>query len=249
MSTVPFSAPGRLQRIRHSIASTGVRRAFADLLTLWLAYKPERDRTFDRRFGTDTGGSVATSELGILDRPTREQAILYLPSPPGVTRWMLRNVGVAPAQCTFVDLGCGKGRVLLIASEWPFKRILGVEISETLAAVARDNARRVCEAEPARTPVEVECVDAAAFVIPDGDLLLHLYHPFESDLLAKVLSRLETSWRARPRRVVVAYLLYAAAVDGVRTVFGRHRWLKPSGHEASILGQYDWLFYVSEDST
>lgn len=249
MPTDQLPAPGKLQRIRHSIASIGVWRSVADLLTLLLAYKPERDRAFDRRFGTDTAGSVPSSDLGIVDAHVREQAILYLPSPPDVTRWMLRNVEITPAQCTFVDLGCGKGRVLLVASEWPFKRIIGVEISQTLAAMARDNARRVRDAEPKRTPIEIECTDAAAFVFPEGDLLVHLYHPFEAELLARVLAQLEASWRARPRRIVVAYLLYAAAVDTVRGVFSRHPWLEPRRHEASILGQYDWLFCSSADST
>lgn len=243
MSTDELPTPGKLQRIRHSIASRGVRRSVADLLTLVLAYKPERDLTFDRRFGTDTAGSVASTELGIADAQVREQAILYLPSPPDVTRWMLRHVDITPSQCTFVDLGCGKGRVVLVASEWPFKRIVGVEISQALVDVARNNARRVREAEPSRTPIEVECVDAATCVFPDGDLLVHLYHPFEADLLAKVLARLEASWHAQPRRIVVAYLLYAAAVDTVRAVFARHPWLSPRAHEASILGQYDWLFF------
>lgn len=249
MSTAPFPAPSKLQRIRHSVASTGVWRSLADLLTLLLAYHPERDDAFDRRFGTDTAGSVESSDLGIEDAHVREQAIRYLPSPPDVTRWMFRSVDLTPAQCTFVDLGCGKGRILLVASEWPFKRIIGIEISPALVGVARSNARRVREAEPKRTPIEVECIDAAAFVFPEGDLLVHLYHPFEAELLARVLTQLEASWRARPRRIIVAYLLYAAAVDTVRGVFARHPWLTPRRHEASILGQYDWLFYSSADST
>lgn len=249
MSTDPCPAPSKLQRIRHSVASTGVWRSFADLLTLLLAYQPERDHAFDRRFGTDTAGSVESSDLGIVDAHVREQAIRYLPSPPDVTRWMFRSVDLTPAQCTFVDLGCGKGRVLLVASEWPFKRIIGVEISQALVAVARNNARCVREAEPKRTPIEVECCDAATFVFPEGALLVHLYHPFEAELLARVLAQLEASWLARPRRIIVAYLLYAAAVDTVRGVFARHTWLTPRRHEASILGRYDWLFYSSADST
>lgn len=245
MSAEKLPAPGKLQRIKHSIASTGVRRSLADLLTLLLAYKPERDHSFDRRFGTDTAGSVPATDLGIEDPRTREQAILYLPSPADVTRWMLRTVNVEPSRCTFVDLGCGKGRVLLVASERPFERIVGVEISPALVAVARANAGKVREAEPGRTPIEVECVDAATFAFPEVDLLVHLYHPFEADLLARVLAQLGSSWRARPRRVVVAYLLYAAAVDTVQAVFAHQPWLILQRHEASILGQYDWLIYAT----
>ena len=249
MSDERLVAPGKLQRISHTIASSGILRSFADLVSLFLEYKPERDASIDRRFGTDTTGSVQPSDLGIADSDVREQAILYVPSPPDTTRWMLRSVGIDLINTTFVDLGCGKGRVLLIASEQPFKRIVGVEISEALATVARANAHRVRVADPNRTPIEIVRTDAAAFDFPETDLLVHLYHPFEAELLGRVLDRLESSWRARPRRITVAYLLYAGAVDSVHSVFTRHSWLGFSRHEASILGKYDWLFYSTNSTS
>lgn len=231
----------KLRRVRYSIASTGLRRGLADLATQLLAYKPEQDHSFDRPFGTDTAGSVQTDQLGIEDGERREQAILYLPSPPRVTRWMLDHVGIEPRETAFVDLGCGKGRVLLVASERPFQRVVGVEISRELAAIARRNI----DLYRARTCRDVEVVntDATQFAFPDANLLIHLYHPFEVSVTDAVLAQLERSLQRRPRRVTIAYLTYAAAVPSIEELFARYPRYQRVRHEQSVLGQYDWLFY------
>jgi SAM-dependent methyltransferase len=235
----------KLRRIRYSIASTGLRRGLADTATLLLAYHPERDSSFDRRFATDTAGSVQPAELGISDATARDQAILYLPSPPRVTRWMLDHVGIDHRQFSFVDLGCGKGRVLLVASEYPFQQVVGVEISPQLSAIARDNIARYRPRQRQCPTVVVENTDALAFEFPQTPLLVHLYHPFEPALTEAVLARLEQSVRAMPRPVVIAYLLYTAAVEPVEQVFSRFSWLRKTRYEQSVLGQYNWLFYAN----
>jgi SAM-dependent methyltransferase len=233
----------KLRRIRYSIASTGVRRGLSDLATHLLAYKPEQDASFDRRFATDTAGAVQPEQLGIRDVAAREQAILYLPSPARVTRWMLDQLGVEHADFTFVDLGCGKGRVLLVASEYPFRRIVGVEISPQLAAIARSNLDLYRPRARACQDVEVINTDATQLAFPDGNLWLHLYHPFEPVVTEAVLAQLEQALQRQPRRAVVAYLTYASAVEAVDEVFARFPRLKRVRHERSVLGQYDWIFY------
>ena len=109
------------KRITFSFQSLGWRRAAHELITKRRPYDPARDTSFDDRHETDTAGSVKADDLGIDDEERRQQAILYLPSPPRVTNWMFDHVDVHPSTCMFVDLGCGKGRVLLIAAQRPFR--------------------------------------------------------------------------------------------------------------------------------
>lgn len=249
MPNVPSNRDGfltKLRRVRFSIASTGLGRTVADVLTHLLAYRPDRDDTFDRTFHTDTAGSVAPSELGIADAKVREQAILYLPSPARVTRWMLDHVGIDHRRFSFVDLGCGKGRVLLVASEYPFQRIVGVEISVQLSEIARSNVERYRPRVRQCWNIDVQTIDATRVDFPETDLLVHLYHPFEAAVTSAVLSRLETSFRSRPRKVIVAYLLYASALESVEAVFAHFPWLKRRRYEQSVLGQYNWLVYSAE---
>jgi SAM-dependent methyltransferase len=233
----------KLRRIKYSIASTGLRRGLADTATLLLAYHPDRDHSFDEPFGTDTAGSVQPAQLGIEDSGVREQAILYLPSPARITRWMFDNIGIDHRTFSFVDLGCGKGRVLLVASEYPFQRVIGVEISPQLSAIARQNAARFQPASRRCGNVEVHTGDATTFEFPKTPLLVHLYHPFEPSITEAVLSQLQQSVTDTPRPVAIAYLLYTAALEPVQAVFARFPWLKLRRYEQSVLGQYNWLFY------
>ncbi|HXC60977.1 MAG TPA: class I SAM-dependent methyltransferase [Steroidobacteraceae bacterium] len=234
----------RLRRIRHSIASSGLRRTVADLTIQALSYTAAQDASFDRKYGTDTSGSVQPDELGIDDPELRDKAILYLASPPRVTRWMLGHTGIESAAFSFVDLGCGKGRVILLASELSFLRVVGVEISAELCAVARRNATLYRPAS--RTKIEVFNADATQFEFPDTDLLIHMYHPFDPALTVRVFERLGHSLREKPRRVVVAYLVYTAAVPAVEAAFARIPWLRRTRYEHSVTGQYDWLFYAND---
>jgi SAM-dependent methyltransferase len=241
----PHTFSNHLRRIRYSIASTGLRRGLSDLAVQLLGYRPDRDRSFDNRYGTDTGGSVGTSDLGIADDTVREQAILYLPSPERVTRWMLSTLRLDYRTYSFVDLGCGKGRVLLVASTYPFQRVIGVEISQELSRIARENVTRF-PASARKADVEVQTIDAATIRFPATNLLIHMYHPFGPELTRVVLRRLEESVREQPRQVTIAYLLYDSAIESVDEVFAAFPWLKRQRYERSVLGHYNWLFYANE---
>ena len=245
MTDPAIDAPGRLQQVRYSIECLGWRHTVHELIDGRRPYDPATDLRFDERHATDTAGSVEPEHLGIADDQRRRDAILYLPSPTSITRWMLDEVAVDTPATTFVDLGCGKGRVLLVAAERPFQRVLGVEISTQLAAVARQNAERYRPPPALRSAIDVLDADVTTVDLPATDLLIHLYHPFDPAVSAAVLHRLEASLAATPRRVTIAYLLYTSAVDAVTTMFAGFPWLHRTRYEQSIRGKYDWLFYAN----
>lgn len=103
-----------------------------------------------------------------------------------------------------IDVGAGKGRVLLFAvRQYAFRRVVGVEISPELAAVARANMRALATDEQAR--VSVVEADAASWTVPDDATVLHLFNPFKGDTLRAFLAAAVESHRRRPR---VLRLLY-----------------------------------------
>ncbi len=117
------------------------------------------------------------------------------------------------AQYTFVDLGSGKGRVLLVAAEYPFGKIRGIEFASELHREAERNISSHRYA--GRRCLEVESVhaDATEYVFPDSKLILYLYNPFSPETVRKVLMNLEKSLAERPRHVVVIMVnLESAAV-------------------------------------
>ncbi|MDX2203783.1 MAG: class I SAM-dependent methyltransferase [Hyphomicrobiaceae bacterium] len=233
--------PSRLRRIGYSFACLGWRGGLAELANK--ADVPEADPEFDARHGTDTAGAVEPGDLGIDDAETTRRAIRYLPSPLRVTNWMLDRIGVAPEGCAFVDLGCGKGRVLLNAAQRPFAKVVGVEISSDLAAIARRNVETFQPASARVRAISIANADARAFEMPAGDLLIHMYHPFDPSISAAVFARLAAAPRAQPRRVAVAYLTYTQAVPEVAGMFAGLPWLRLTRYEETIRGRYNWLLY------
>lgn len=166
----------------------------------------DRKHPFDDAHGTDTSGTVSARELRAKgDHEALAHVTVYGGSQPSVLREALSTVP-QPNSCTFIDLGCGKGRPLLVASELPFRDIVGVELSPELAHVARVNAAIVAGRFPQRTPVRVEVGDATAFPLPAGNVVVFLYHPFGQEQVQKVVHALEAALLAdRQRAVFVVY--------------------------------------------
>ena len=106
---------------------------------------------------------------------------------------------------TFIDLGSGKGRVLLMASEHPFKRIIGVEFMPELHLAAQQNIPRYASERQQCRQIESICMDARDFEFPDGPLVVYLFNPFSESTFARVLEHLRQSVQQAPRPVYIAY--------------------------------------------
>jgi len=159
--------------------------------------------SFDLIHGTDTGGRVPAEELPLSDL-TSEVSFSYVGSDPGIVRRALALLP-APDTFTFIDLGCGKGRVLLVASELPFRAIVGADISAELVETAQTNARIFARRFPERTPIRAEMGDAGRFQFPAGDFVLFLYHPFGEEIMKRVVAAAEAALALAPRRIFVVY--------------------------------------------
>jgi SAM-dependent methyltransferase len=155
-----------------------------------------RPHPYDVRNGTDTGG-IEPSGGKKSDHP-------YWGAAPTVVRTALAKVPT-PEKLAFIDLGCGKGRPLFVASELPFRAILGVELSEALAKVGQVNAAIMAQRYPERTRIEVMAGNAANFRLPPGDIALYLYNPFGPDLMRKVVAEVESALAVESRTIYVIY--------------------------------------------
>jgi SAM-dependent methyltransferase len=122
---------------------------------------------------------------------------------------MVRSaIAALPSQqsFTFIDMGCGKGRALIVASEFHFRDIVGVELSPTLAKIARKNAQLIKTRFPNRTEIAIKEGDACAFQIPSGNIVVYLYNPFSEEILSKVIAALEAAIATEQREVYVVYM-------------------------------------------
>jgi len=160
---------------------------------------------FDIRHGTDTSGFVSVGDLaGLGDETARAEAAPYGGSQPSIVRSVL--AALPPLDSfTFVDIGCGKGRPLLVASEFPFRDIVGVELSAPLAKTAQRNADAIAERFPQRTPIRVAVGDARRFALPAGNMVLFLYNPFGDEAVSRIAEAVDTAVAQQRRTIYVVY--------------------------------------------
>jgi SAM-dependent methyltransferase len=104
----------------------------------------------------------------------------------------------------FVDVGSGKGRVLLEATRYPFRRVIGVELSAELNAIA---ARNLAATDRGRRsgPVELVTEDVRAYRIPDDVTVAYAYNPFQGPVFQHLVDELVASVDRRPRRLLFVY--------------------------------------------
>ena len=162
-----------------------------------------RAHPFDLAHGVQTSGRLPGYLLQP-DDPFDAPTVAYIAAQPSIIRAALATVP-QPERCHFFDLGCGKGRPLLVASEFSFAGLTGVELAPALAAIARSNAATFARAYPERRRITIVNGDATQLGYPAGSLAIFLYNPFGRPLVARVLANLAAAMQAAPREVYVIY--------------------------------------------
>jgi SAM-dependent methyltransferase len=151
---------------------------------------------FDEEFGMRTSGLVAGRNLKSDHRNARHVTAYFGVAPSVLTRLISRWRKLDPvtpiSATTFVDLGAGMGRAVLLASAFPFKAVYGVELHETLVRIARKNVRAWQASGRGKSPIWIAHGDAVEFAMPAGPALVFLFNPFG----APVLRRLLKKWRS-----------------------------------------------------
>ena len=162
------------------------------------------DASFDRRYGTDTSGVIAVKDLRI-EKGSLALGNWYEPAGEKTFRQFIRELPVDPRDFVLVDYGSGKGRVLIMAAELGFKRVIGVEFARDLHEVAQKNIE-IYERRTGRpNNIEVLCTDATEYMPPNEPLVLYFYSPFTGAVFRKVLDNISASFEANPRPVFIAF--------------------------------------------
>jgi SAM-dependent methyltransferase len=107
---------------------------------------------------------------------------------------------------TFIDMGSGKGRMLFVAAEYPFRKVMGVEFSNALHDDAMANLKRY--KYPGRRCADIAPVhaDAREFEFPNDNLVIYMFNPFGPEVMESMLANLEMSLERNPRHAIVVML-------------------------------------------
>ena len=152
---------------------------------------------YERKFGVSTAGFIQARDLGV-DSP---DSMDHSPLGYDFIFWGLRSIPFPPQQVVFLDYGSGKGRVLVVAASMPFRKVLGVEISESLVRIARENLGKMKRRRAGS--VEVYHSDAAEFQLPDDVNVIFIFNPFVGQTLTEVVEKIRASWLSHPRELLV----------------------------------------------
>jgi SAM-dependent methyltransferase len=154
---------------------------------------------FERRLGVETSRIVEPEELGYTD----ERLIRYEPAEWRTLQRALSKQSVG-AEDVFVDLGSGMGRMVLRAARYPFKRVIGVELSPQLHAIANENLERNRGSLRCQD-VQLVRSDAVAYQLPDDVTVVFLNNPFTGEVFQSVVGDVIRSIDRRPRRLRIIY--------------------------------------------
>jgi SAM-dependent methyltransferase len=171
--------------------------------TAQIAWNFGTDLLFDWRYGTDTMRWEAREELGATaDSLAHSRQYKATKTRPFLR--LLRELDL-PRDCNFVDIGAGKGRVLLVAAQYGFCKVVGIEFSGRLCELARKNVDLFTRKVRLASPIKVVEADATTHEFAPEDRVFFLFNPFDGVILARVIENLRRSLEQHPRHVWLIY--------------------------------------------
>jgi len=193
------------------------------------------DAWFDHRYETDTamrvridqfdidGGTVPNFAHGSQCQSTSTRILR------GVLR-ELRATRIDFSDWTFIDYGSGKGKALLLASDFGFGKVLGIEYSPRLCDIARRNAASFTSKKHSLRSIEVVCVDATQYELPTHSCVYYMFNPFDETVLRAVLGNIKSS---RRHTNIPAYLVYVN--PSLSRVMEEQAWLIPISRKRDFI--------------
>ncbi len=169
----------------------------------------------ERKLGISSGGYVRRAELG-LDASGNE----YAPSPYSILFKVFNDLKIKPEEEVFLDYGSGMGRALVVAALYPFDKVVGVEFSDALNIIARNNIQQARRNLKCKNVVVITA-DAMNYLPSEEVTVFFLFNPFDNEILENVLAKIKASLVAKPREVKIIYQ-------------------RGNGHDAA-LEKLDWL--------
>lgn len=225
------------ERLRRLIRGLGFGQTVALLIgTLddrWLT-------TFDRRYRVKTSGFIQLKETSFKAERLRD-ATEYGPTNGWAVRRILKRLNL-PRELRFCDVGSGLGRICILAAEYGFTKVTGVELAPELCVVARENIAGCRLSPDQRARIELLQMDALDYCAGSNDDVFFMFRPFSGDFLRVVLDKIATRARARNKPLILIYSERTMASENHDVTIAAHSAYRKQS-QAVILGQ---VFYIFE---
>lgn len=178
-------------------------RRFGLWQTLTIIWSVIVDMGFDARYGTDTARRIPREQIA-----TNSENIVHCVN-YGASKAMpfmkLMRTLKLPQEGVFVDLGSGKGRAVMLATKYGFRKVIGIEFSGALCDAARANLEKFLRKCPSRSQVEIVESDVTKYQFNDEETVFFMLDPFNAPVLTEVLRNIRVSVGRKPRTIWLIY--------------------------------------------
>jgi hypothetical protein len=175
---------------------------------------------FDRDHGVETAAELPLGTAGVPLADVARGNGVYRPLTEKVFRTAIASIGIDASRFTFVDIGSGKGKVLFMAADHPFKRIVGIEYARGLHDVAVGNVATYRSNTQKCRDIEAVHADALKYELPDGPLVLFTFNALAKEIMGELLNKLDRGAAAQQDRPILLIYTNLRNVAEVRGVFG-----------------------------
>jgi hypothetical protein len=209
------------------------------LLNWILIYYRNSQQRYDRKYCVETAKLIDPFQQA-WEGDNREESVWYYPSAPSVLQCIYKYLKIDYRNFVFIDVGSGKGRVLLYASGFPFKRIIGVESSVTTCEIAKRNVNIYNSSSKKSKNIEIINSDILNVRFPNENTVFYLYNPFilSSSMYYKFLRKLELSIKKHPRRIFVVY-----SNPESHEIFKQFDFIREITDYSVLLPHHSWRLY------
>jgi SAM-dependent methyltransferase len=189
----------------------------------WFAFRlrrqAHRNVDFDQAHGIETAMEVPLEAAGVASAEAARGNGIYRPLTEQLFRAAMASINIEAERFTFVDIGSGKGKVLFMAADLPFRRVLGIEYARALHEVAVRNIASYRSAARQCSVIESVHADALQYAFPDGPLVLFIFNALPREVMRELLLRLDNGIAADAQRPLFLIYTNLRTVAEVRGVF------------------------------
>ena len=200
------------------------------LFQIRLALEDPRSRAFDKRHSVETTREEALGDMGVAADAVERGNSVYRVTWGWLIEKALGRLDIDPQRYTFIDYGSGKGKAMLMASDLPFKAIIGIEYATQLHEIAVENCRAYRSVDQKCRSLEPVLGDVLNYSPPSGPIVCFMCNPFDEATLRAIFK----SWRMR----------YQSGERELRILYLNMRNIAESG---KVLGEQDWLAPVARN--
>ena len=191
-----------------------------------LAFENPRSRAFDRRHNVETAAEVLLREMGVAPEAVKRGNTAYRVTWGWLIKKALAQLDIDPQRYSFIDYGSGKGKAMLMASDYPFKTIIGLEYAKRLHHIAAENCRKYHSPNQQCFSLEPVLGDALHYTPPPGPIVCFMCNPFDDATLRSVFNRWRARYEGGEREIRILYLNMRNIAEKAK-VLDAQGWLAP----------------------